>query len=197
MNYQTSALWFYKPLYLIVTLFAILGTLFGFSAILGYLLLIGLVFPIVVSMRIHRLNESGNALTIKENSEWLVYVQGIPVREQRSILSNPCFVSPQRTRQFFLRGFVVRLAIQVTCLVVLYQQFQATPFETLSASIAGVSLLALLYVLSRSLISLRQLIKGQFSMETVTSPMGSVWYQGFFSGGDARKAGLEQLLSIR
>lgn len=197
MNYQTSALWFYKPLYLVVSFLAILGMLFGFSAVLGYLLLAGIVFPLVVSMRIHRLNESGSALTIKENSEWLVYVQGIPVREQRSVLSNPCFISPQRTRQFFLRGFIARLAIQIACLIMLYQQFQATPVTTLSILIATVSLLALLYVFSRTLLSVKQLVSGQFSAEAVTSPTGSVWYQGYFSHGNAHDAGLEKLLSIR
>ena len=197
MNYQTSGLLFYKPLYLVLGSLAIISTLFGYSSVLGYLLLAGLVFPVMVSMRIHRLNESGAALTIKENSEWLVYVHGLPVREQRAILGNPCFLSPQRTRQFFLRGFLARLAIQVTCLVMLYQQFQAHDLTTLSVSIAGISLFALLYVFSRTLLALTQLLRGQFRTEIVTSPTGSVWYQGFFSRGDTRSAGLEQLLSIR
>lgn len=197
MNYQTSALLFYKPLYLVLGSLAIIGTLFGYSSVLGYLLLAGLVFPVVVSMRIHRLNESGTALTIKENSEWLVYVHGLPVREQRAILGNPCFLSPRRTRQFFLRGFLARLAIQVACLVMLYQQFQAHDLTTLSVAIAGISLLALLFVFSRTLLALRQLLTDSFRTEIVTSPTGSVWYQGFFSRGEARSAGLERLLSIR
>lgn len=148
-------------------------------------------------MRIHLLNESGTALTIKENSEWLVYVHGIPVREQRALLSNPCFHSPERVRQFFLRGFIARLAIQAGCLVMLYQQFQEQPVTTLSASIACLSLLVLLYVFGRSLLALTQLLRGEFHAETITSPTGSIWYQGFFSRGDARSAGLEKLLSIR
>lgn len=197
MNYQTSGLWFYKPLYLVLGSLALIATLFGFSSMLGYLLLTGLIFPVLVSMRIHLLNESGSALTIKENSEWMVYVHGLPVREQRSTLSNPCFLSPQRTRQFFLRGFIVRLAIQLTCLVILYQQFLASPITALSASIAGVSLLALLYVSARTLLSLTGLLNGRFLVETVTSPTGSIWYQGFFAHGEQRCTGLEQLLSIR
>ena len=197
MNYQTTSLWFYKPLYLVLASLALTGALFGFSSMLGYLLLAGLVFPVVVSMRIHRLNESGTAMTIKENSEWLVYMHGIPVREQRAVLGNPCFLSPQRTRQFFLRGFIARLAIQASCLTFLYQQFQAQPVTPLSAVVAGISLLALLYVLSRSLLALTQLLSGQFHTETVTSPTGSIWYQGFFSHGNVRSAGLEKLLSIR
>ena len=197
MNYQASAFWFYKPLYLIVGSLAFVSTVFGFAAVAGYLLLAGLVFPVVVSMRIHRLNEAGTVLTITENSEWLVYVQGIPVREQRSILKNPCFLSPQRTRQFFLRGFFIRLAIQVLCLVMLYQQFQAQPVTLFNALLAGISLLALLYVFGRSLIALKQLLSGQFTAEEMTSPTGSVWYQGYFVRGNTRHAGLEELISIR
>lgn len=197
MNYQTSELWFYKPLYLVMCSMAIIGALFGYASVLIYLLLAGLIFPVVVSMRIHLLNESGTVLTIKEHSEWLVYVHGLPVREQRSALGNPCFLSPQRARLFFLRGFITRLVIQLACLAMLYQQFQAQNLTTLSISIAGTSLLALLYVFSRSLLALTQVLRGQFRTDIVTSPTGSIWYQFFFSHGNARSAGLERLLSIR
>jgi len=79
----------------------------------------------------------------------------------------------------------------------LFQQFQANPVSTLSTTIAGIILLALLYVSDRTLIALKQLLGGTFNIEMLTSPTGSVWYQGFFSRREARCSALETPLAIR
>lgn len=100
MNYQTSALWFYKPLYYLITLLSLGFTFFGLSSPLFYIMMAGLMLPIVVSMHLHNLSEAGRAWLIKDRSDWIVYVNGIPVEEQRSSLNNPCFASVAQLKQF-------------------------------------------------------------------------------------------------
>ncbi len=101
MNYQTTTLWFYSPYHLLLVVAVIAATFLGLTAPILYFLVIGLLFPVLVSMRLHILSENGKATLIKEREEWMVYVQGIPVHETRASLKNPCFSTPERLRQFF------------------------------------------------------------------------------------------------
>ncbi len=106
MNYQNTALLIYAPLYV---LFVVIGfglAFMGLSAPIFYGLCMGLIFPVAISMRLHTLSESGRALLLKETTHWTVYVQGIPVQETRSSLKNPCFSTPQRLQQFFMRTLI-------------------------------------------------------------------------------------------
>lgn len=197
MNYQTSAIWFYKPFWLVVTALSILLlAATGFSAGFGSLLLAGLVYPVLVSLRIHRLRETGKVFSIEESSEWLVYVNGIPVREQRSILSNPCFTSTNQTRQFFTRAFLLKLAMQVFCIGILVNQAISGSVTAINAAAAGIILLALLYPLWRTLCALSALRAQTLQFETVVAQSGKIGFQGFFSHASSRKSALEALLAI-
>lgn len=197
MNYQTSALWFYKPFWLVVTALSILLlAVTGFSAGFGYLLLAGLVYPVLVSLRIHRLQETGKIFSVEESSEWMVYVNGIPVREQRSILSNPCFTSTNQTRQFFTRAFLLKLVMQIFCIGVLVNQVLSGPVTALNAIAAGIILLALLYPLWRTLRALFALHTQALQFETVVAQSGKVGFQGFFSRTSSRESALDVLLAI-
>ncbi|MCP9660433.1 hypothetical protein [Escherichia fergusonii] len=66
MNYQLFSPFFTKVIMLLIALLCIVLASFGISAPFFYIVFIGIVFPVAISMRIHRLNETGTALTLTE-----------------------------------------------------------------------------------------------------------------------------------
>ncbi|WP_049857214.1 hypothetical protein [Trabulsiella odontotermitis] len=195
MNYQTSALWFYRPLALLVVLLAGVLSFFGFSAAFVYLLLAGLVLPVAISMYLHTQKEGEKAWSPKENSEWIVYVNGIPVREDRAVLTNPGFASPEKTRRFFLVSFLFKLAIQVGCLYQLGIQFLAAPTGPVSVIAGIVCLIPLLAVTINTFKHLQQLNQLQFT--TIQLATGQSWHQAEFERDGKTTPALEPLLSLK
>jgi hypothetical protein len=112
MNYQIFPLFFMRITALLFFLLAVGLSFIGISSLITYFILIGIVFPVIVSMHLHRLNEAGTALTLTENTQWMVYIHGFPAQEQRSVLKNPCLFSQARLRQFFIYGFSGKLCLQ-------------------------------------------------------------------------------------
>lgn len=197
MNYQTSALWFYKPFYYLAVLLCVGLTFFGFSSPLFYIMMTGLILPVIVSMRLNTLSEAGNAWLIKERSDWMVYVNGIPVQEQRSSLTNPCFSSPERLRQFYLRGFTGKLAIQVVAMVMLFRQgldAELVSYKALAEAVLGIILLLLLISTVKTL---RAVAAHRWEIQAITSVGGSQWYQAFFKQKDNVQPALDKLCSLR
>ena len=92
MNYQVAPFWIYSGKLAFFILSGVVSAFYGIGAFMGYLLFNGLVWQVVVSLRLHRLKEKGLISRDNDISRWLVYVNGIPVREDRAILKNPCFV---------------------------------------------------------------------------------------------------------
>ena len=74
MNYQVFPLIFMRITTLLFFFIAVGLNFLGVSALICYFVLVGVAFPIAISMRLHRLNESGLALTLTENSQWLIYL---------------------------------------------------------------------------------------------------------------------------
>ena len=58
----------------------------GMNAFLLYLLFHGIVWQLVVSLRLHTLKEKGLVSRSHDISHWIVYVYSIPVKEERAIL---------------------------------------------------------------------------------------------------------------
>lgn len=128
MNYQLFSPFFTKVIMLLIALLCIVLASFGISAPFCYIVFIGIIFPVAISMRIHRLNETGTALTLTESSHWIVYIHGFPAEEQREVLKNPCFWSTERVKQFFLRGLAGKVILQLACLALLVNEyFRSTP----------------------------------------------------------------------
>ena len=73
MNYQLFSPFFTKVIMLLIALLCIVLASFGISAPFFYIVFIGIVFPVAISMRIHRLNETGTALTLTESSHWSLH----------------------------------------------------------------------------------------------------------------------------
>lgn len=195
MNYQTSALWFYKPFYFLAVLLCLGCIAFGLSSPLFYIMMMGLLLPIVVSMRLHTLSEAGNAWLISDRSDWIVYVNGIPVQEQRSALNNPCFTTPERLKQFYLRGFASKLLIQLVALVMLCSQVKDASLMSVKALTAAIVLCLLVLLLASTLRTLSMIGKQQWEIQTMTSKAGTQWYQAFFLKKQRAQPALSRLLS--
>lgn len=196
MNYQTSALWFYKPFYYLAVLGCLGLTFFGFSSPLFYMMMMGLALPVVIAMRLHTLSEAGSAWLINERSDWMVYVNGIPVQEQRSSLTNPCFMSPARLRQFYLRGFSCKIAIQLIALVMLLVQGQNVELYSYKALAEGILLCLLLLLLVSTIKAMRTVVTQRWEIQATTSANGVQWYQAFFPYKGNVKPALSHLCAL-
>ncbi|MGL4726250.1 MAG: hypothetical protein ACRCWW_17395 [Scandinavium sp.] len=196
MNYQTTALWFYNP-YILIVLALCLGCVFlGLTSPLFYIIMTGVILPVVVSMRLHTLSEAGNAWLIKERSEWMLYLTAIPIQEQRSTLNNPCFSSPERLKQFYLRGFGGKLAIQVVALVMLFNQGKEIELMSFAGLVEGILVCLLVILLASTFRTLSQIRKQQWDIQTVTSKAGTQWYQAFFLNKQRAQPALNKLCSL-
>lgn len=196
MNYQTSALWFYSPLYYLAALLCLGLTFFGLSSPLFYLMVMGLAFPVIIAMRLHTLSEAGNAWLIRDRENWLVYVNGIPVQEQRSTLQNPCFATPERLKQFYLRGFGARLIVQLVAVIMLLTQWHDTEWLSVKAVAVAIIFCLLLWLIKSTIGTLRSINAQQWEIQAITSPSGQHWYQAFFSDGKRARSALSQLCSV-
>ncbi|HGH3392080.1 TPA: hypothetical protein ACJIKU_001921 [Citrobacter freundii] len=162
----------------------------GISSLITYFVLIGIVFPVIVSMHLHRLNEAGTALTLTENTQWMVYIHGFPAQEQRSVLKNPCFFSQARLRQFFIYGFSGKLCLQIACIAILAHDY-ANGGNTVAALFVLACLLIFAGISTRALYCVAT---HQWQCETLTTNTGSVWYQGFFPGKEGRETLFSRLV---
>lgn len=196
MNYQTSALWFYKPFYYLASLLCLGLTFFGLSSPLFYLMTVGLVFPVLVSMRLHTLSEAGNAWLIRDRENWLVYVNGIPVNEQRSTLQNPCFATPERLKQFYMRCFSGKFIVQLLAIALLWTQWHGAQWLSVRTAMASIILGLLLWLMKSTLDTLRKINAHQWEIQATTSVGGQEWYQAFFSDGKQAQSALGKLCSV-
>ncbi|EEV5546154.1 TPA: hypothetical protein J4P89_003206 [Escherichia coli] len=186
MNYQLFSPFFTKVIMLLIALLCIVLASFGISAPFFYIVFIGIVFPVAISMRIHRLNETGTALTLTENSHWIVYIHGFPAEEQREVLKNPCFWSTERVKQFFVRGLVGKVILQLASLALLVNEyFRSTPGSGQDLLAAGV-LFFILFSISKNFWTMYLLATDKWQCESLTTTSGSLWYQGFLCKGNRR-----------
>lgn len=193
MNYQNTALLIYAPLYVLFVVTGFGLAFMGLSAPIFYGLCMGLIFPVVISMRLHTLSESGQALLLKETTHWTVYVQGIPVQETRSSLKNPCFSTPQRLQQFCMRTLLARLVLQVASVALVVQQASANPLSPGYGAAAFVALIILLVPLYRTVLLLRKMHNGEWALQQLEGIDG---YQAFFIDKKGAHTALDKLLAI-
>jgi len=174
MNYQLFSPFFTKVIMLLIALLCIVLASFGISAPFCYIVFIGIIFPVAISMRIHRLNETGTALTLTESSHWIVYIHGFPAEEQREVLKNPCFWSTERVKQFFLRGLAGKVILQLACLALLVNEyFRSTPGSGQDLLAAGV-LFFILFSISKNFWTMYLLATDKWQCESLTTTSGSL-----------------------
>ena len=169
--------------------------LHGVSAGLFFLLCMGLIFPLAVSMRLHQLTESGLVLIPLEYLGSADTPGGSRQARFRRSLTNPCFFSPERARQFFARALCARLAIQLLSVGMLLAQSRAL---MLPLTLFSVALGAgwLLYGMARSLVSLHAVLNRSWSVEQLISDSQSEWYRAYLWWQNAKTPALDTLLSL-
>lgn len=196
MNYQMAPFWFYSGKVVLLVLLAIGLAFFGITAPVFYGLLAGLAMPVAVSMRLHQLAEKSLVVIPKELTQWTVYVQGIPVQETRSSLTNPCFAIVDQLQTFFWRAFFLKFVIQAGALLMLL--LQLWPFSDIWF-VLGCGLLVGVWLLIKCVDTAKTLasVKNQtWFVEEVRSAADSLWYRAEFSRQGQQIAALEKLLAL-
>ncbi|OZS74274.1 hypothetical protein CHI95_12055 [Providencia rettgeri] len=120
MNYQVAPFWIYSSKLACFIMFSVFFAFFSVSGFILYLFTIGVVWAVVVSFKIHGMKEKGIVLKNSDTSDWMVYVNGIPVQERRQTLSNPCFATIQHAKSFFSIAFIIRALIQIIFCIYLF-----------------------------------------------------------------------------
>lgn len=196
MNYQIAPFWFYSGKLVLLVLLAVGLAFFGITAPIFYGLLAGLVMPVALSMRLHQLAEKSLVVIPKELTQWTVYVQGIPVQETRSSLTNPCFAIGEQLRTFFWRAFAIKFVIQAGALLMLL--LQLWPFNDIWL-ILGCGLLIGIWLLINCVDTVKNLasVTNQtWLVEEVRSATDSLWFRAKFSRQGQQIAALEKLLAL-
>ncbi|PVZ79474.1 hypothetical protein C9426_33525 [Serratia sp. S1B] len=195
MNYQMTSLWFYSGKMMLLVVVAIGLAFFGINAPLFYFLLVGLVIPVAISVRLHQLKEKSLVVIPKEVSQWTVYVQGIPVQESRSVLTNPCFAIQTHLKAFFFRAFMIKGLIQGAILLLLISQL----FHTTNPWILGIGLVIAVWLVLKFIETgkiLNAVAHQTWSQEEVTSETGTCWYRAGFGKQQQQTTALDRLLAL-
>ncbi|RUT65596.1 hypothetical protein CKG00_03620 [Morganella morganii] len=199
MNYQIVPFWIYSGRVAFFILPAVLTGFCGMNAFLLYLLFHGIVWQLVVSLRLHALKEKGLVSRSHNISHWIVYVYSIPVKEERAILKNPCFALEQNMKDFFFRLLILKSFIQLGFIALLFVQYIRTDADlfSLTTLFAVLSAIIMIVTLYRTGLLIRVLSANAFYTEKLQSESGSVWYQlCFISHRSEKTAGLDKLLAL-
>ncbi|CNH24848.1 Uncharacterised protein [Yersinia massiliensis] len=131
MNYQSANMLVSSAKIASIATLCMLVAFFGLTAAIFYLLILGLVFSVWVSIALHHQTEKGFVNLNTDKTQWITYIQGVPVRETRSWLKNPCFINVARLSSFFTRFLIIKMLIQ---LALIYLALQQTPHLTTTFS---------------------------------------------------------------
>ncbi|WP_202303624.1 hypothetical protein [Dryocola clanedunensis] len=195
MNYQSSALLIYSTKLLLILIFCVFIAFAGVTAPVGYLLAMGLIMPISISMRLHGLNEKGLVALPTKFSQWTMYVHGIPVEEKRSVLTNPCFVTKAHARTFFIRAYTCRLIVQIVFLIFLAGQIWEPLFSWMLL-LAVIPAIWILVSAGITLLRLRDIYRNNWNIEHLVSPSQNEYFRAEFTSGMKKVSALEGVLSL-
>ncbi|HGY1115085.1 hypothetical protein VU571_00750 [Providencia rettgeri] len=160
-----------------------------------YLFTVGIVWAVVVSFKIHGMKEKGIILKNSDVSDWMVYVNGIPVQERRQTLSNPCFATIQHAKSFFSIAFIIRALIQIIFCVYLF--WQIDKLDNIFVLLFGlITTSYIVYSLWQSIQSVIILQQNKIISEELFAPSGSRWYRVFFKQKEKLFPALDNLFII-
>ncbi|KAA8998071.1 hypothetical protein FJU30_16765 [Affinibrenneria salicis] len=150
-GYQSTTIWLYSAKNCVIIALCAGFLFFGVPAPMLWCLVMGLVLPVGVSLRLHLLQQNNRVILPKQNSQWIIYVHGIPVRETHSDLQNPFFPQPALLRRFFLCAWSLKGALQLVLIgAFLHQLLRQLPDNSLVALLtAAAGVLTLGYMLWR------------------------------------------------
>ncbi|CFR22177.1 hypothetical protein [Yersinia frederiksenii] len=197
MRYQSANMLVSSAKIASIATLCMLVAFFGLTASIFYLLILGLVFSIWVSIALHHQTEKGFAHLITDKTQWMTYVQGIPVRETRSSLKNPCFITVARLSSFFTLFLIIKMLIQLALIYLALQQtlhltITLSPYLLLALRIIGVVMACILiqrvWLTVKTLLALR---RSEWVFEEVPKE-GFSYYQAYIIKHD-KKSGEQRL----
>ncbi|WP_353242292.1 hypothetical protein [Providencia sp.] len=195
MNYQVAPFWINSGKLACLIVISLFLGFFSVSGFIVYLLAIGVVWAVVVSFKIHAMKEKGLILKNSDISDWMVYIQGIPVEEKRQSLANPCFAILQQGHSFFGNALILRALIQAILFVYILQQiyFVNAIYVQVFALIFEAYILYSLWNTLQNYIAIKQ---NKIITEELVAPSGSHWYRLSFVKKEKRIPALESLFAI-
>ncbi|MFD1091818.1 hypothetical protein [Providencia vermicola] len=195
MNYQVAPLWINSAKLACLIVISLFLAFFSVSGFIVYLLVIGVVWAVVVSFKIHGLKEKGIILKNSDVSDWMIYIQGIPVEEKRQSLANPCFAILSQGQSFFSKAFILRGLIQAFFCVYIFQQiyFVNNIYVQVFALMFEAYILYSLWNTIQNFIAMKQ---NKIITEELVAPSGSHWYRLSFMKKEKRIPALESLFAI-
>ncbi|CRY54488.1 MULTISPECIES: hypothetical protein [Yersinia] len=197
MNYQSANMLVSSAKIAVIAMLCLLVSFVGLSASAFYLLIIGLAFSVWVSIALHHQTEKGFVNLNTDKTQWITYVQGIPVRETRSSLKNPCFINVARLSSFFTRFLIIKILIQLALIYLALQQTlhlttTFSPDLLLALRVIGVVvaciLIQRLWLTVKTLLALR---RSEWVFEEVPKE-GFSYYQAYIIKHD-KKSGEQRL----
>lgn len=203
MNYQVVPFWLYSGRIAFLVLCAFVLGFLDMNAFAFYLLFMGIAWQLFISLNIHSMKEKYLILKDSDIANWLVYINGIPVKETRKELKNPSFAIEKDAVNFFLWRFMAKGMIQLFFIILLiYQYISSHGSAILGIKIISIILLAfvilfLCYSLFNTIKNMIFIKQGKQVIETLVSPSSSQWHQVHFTYDDKLLVpALSRLLSI-
>lgn len=195
MNYQVAPFWINSGKLACLIVISLFLGFFSVSGFIAYLLAIGVAWAVVVSFKIHAMKEKGLILKNSDVSDWMVYIQGIPVEEKRQSLANPCFAILQQGQSFFGKALILRALIQAVFCVYILQQIYFV--NNIYVQIFSLMFAAyILYSLWNTLQNYIAIKQNKIITEELVAPSGSHWYRLSFMKKEKRIPALESLFAI-
>ncbi|MCX9108011.1 hypothetical protein OKT22_03060 [Providencia rettgeri] len=195
MNYQVAQFWIYSGKLACFIVISVFFAFFSVSGFMLYLFTVGIVWAVVVSFKIHGMKEKGIILKNSDVSDWMVYVNGIPVQERRQTLSNPCFATIQHAKSFFSIAFIIRALIQIIFCVYLF--WQIDKLDNIFVLLFGlITTSYIVYSLWQSIQSVIILQQNKIISEELFAPSGSRWCRVFFKQKEKLFPALDNLFII-
>lgn len=191
MNYQFGWYLFLRPRTFFIALFLCSFALLGVTAGAVWLIIMGLIYPVAVSMRLHILGQNKAVMLRQTCSEWIVYLPGIPVQEQQSALINAAFPSETALRRFYIRALTSKLILHAVTLSVLWLDAQHAAPTWYWMLAAFITLTVLMKSMSSTLLMLRKVVRRQYSLCAIH--LANPWYEFDLNEG----VGLRALWSVK
>jgi hypothetical protein len=175
MNYQSNMLVVYSVKLFLMLSIAVVAAFFSVSAPILYLFSLGVILPVIASLRLHLLKEKKLVDIPSVKSEWMVYTFGLPVQETRNILTNPGFSSIKLAKKFYSQQFFIKLVLQVALFINMLINSTDVPLWLIPGIIViGFYMLYAIWRSAHALISIKH-----WRLEPLCSPAGEPWHFGF------------------
>jgi hypothetical protein len=137
----------------IITIF--IGCILGYFALFFYLLLLRFIYPIIISMQANNWEMNDIAYRETKKERLIVYIDGIPVREERDNLQNILFRDSITMKNKLVFAAKLKIICNLAILIIAIQNLYINTYFNTSSTYGAVygflTLFIVLYCLIKSL----------------------------------------------